>query len=74
MDYRAYLLDNEGHISSYVELECADDEDAMRRAAQLLDGQDIEVWHRERKVALLTGKRQSAKDKSRGNIGQRFPR
>lgn len=53
MDYRAYILNDEGHISSYVELQCCTDEEAKEHAAQLLDGHDIEVWQQARTVAIL---------------------
>jgi hypothetical protein len=48
MYYRAYVLNADGHITAVHELDCADDEQA-----QMLDGHDLEVWCRERKVALL---------------------
>jgi len=38
------------------ELDCADDEQAKQKAAQMLDGYDLEVWCRERKVAVLKHK------------------
>jgi hypothetical protein len=53
MDYRAYLVDADGHIVGVHELDCASDEEAKQKAAQLLDGHDLEVWHRERRVARL---------------------
>ena len=53
MDYRAYFLDADGHITGVHELDCAGDEEAKQKAAQLLDGHDLEVWHRDRRVAVL---------------------
>lgn len=53
MDYRAYVLSDDGHITAVHELDCADDEEAKQKAAQLLDGHDLEVWYRGRKIALL---------------------
>lgn len=53
MYYRAYVLNADGHITAVHELDCADDEEAKREAAQMLDGRDLEVWCREPKVALL---------------------
>jgi hypothetical protein len=53
MYYRAYVLNADGHITAVHELDCADDEQAKQKAAQMLDGYDLEVWCRERKVALL---------------------
>lgn len=45
MDYRAYVLDDDGHITGVHELDCTSDDDAKQQAAKLLDGQNLEVWH-----------------------------
>ena len=54
MDYRAYILDEDGHITGVHELDCANDDEAKEKAAQLLDGHDLDVWRRERHIARLT--------------------
>lgn len=53
MDYRVYSLDEEGHIVGVQELDCASDDEAKQKAAAMLDGHDLEVWHRERRVEVL---------------------
>jgi hypothetical protein len=53
MYYRVYILSDEGHISRFRELDCADDEEAKHVAAQMLDGHDFEVWQEKRLVATL---------------------
>ncbi|MDA9497308.1 hypothetical protein XI05_07160 [Bradyrhizobium sp. CCBAU 11357] len=53
MDYRAYVLDDDGRIIGVHELDCANDDEAKEKASQLLDGHDLEVWQRERCVARL---------------------
>ena len=53
MDCRPYILDDGGRITGVHELDCANDEEATEKAAQLLDGHDLEVWHRERRVARM---------------------
>lgn len=53
MDYRAYILDDEGHITGVHELQCAGDEEAKQEVAKLLDGHDLEIWQRQRRVARL---------------------
>lgn len=55
--YRACILDQDGHISCMVKLDCADDDAAKQMAARMLDDHDIEVWQGERKVAVLYAKR-----------------
>ena len=43
--YRVYFLDDGAHISRPpIILECADDDEAARKARQYIDGKDIEVW------------------------------
>jgi hypothetical protein len=53
MDYRAYILNGKGRIIGVHELSCADDEEAKQQAAKLLNGRDLEVWHRDRRIAVL---------------------
>src|SRR5262249_34665636 len=50
-------LDEDGHISCMVKLDCADEEAARQMAARMLLDHDIEVWQGDRKVAVLYAKR-----------------
>ncbi len=50
--YRVYLLDERGHISGAVNLECPDDA-ANERAKELMGGRDAELWQQDRLVAIL---------------------
>ena len=43
--YRAYVLDEDGHLAGAVEFDCADDEEASVRANELRNG-DVELWRR----------------------------
>ncbi len=52
--YRAFLLDENGHIFQRIELECCNDEAAIHEANKLLDGHDIEIWHGPRLVNRLS--------------------
>ena len=52
-DYRAYSVGSDGHFINAFELECADDTEAMERAKQLVDGHDIELWQRARKITVF---------------------
>ena len=56
MNYRAYLIDAEGHISRRVDLVCVDDEAAKERARQLVDGHDVELWRLGDMVAVFKHK------------------
>jgi hypothetical protein len=50
-EYRVYVIGSDGHFQSSQALECADDDEATRQAEQLVDGHDIELWQRARKIA-----------------------
>jgi hypothetical protein len=49
-EYRAYIMEEDGHIRSYRAFVCEGDADAMVWAKQLLDGSDIELWSGDRFV------------------------
>jgi hypothetical protein len=53
MDYRAYILDEKGHIIALRELDAVDDRDAVQQAQSIVDGHDVELWQRDRKISLL---------------------
>jgi hypothetical protein len=55
-DYRVYIVGSDGHFSDVVPLECADDGEAVEQAKQLVDGHDVELWQRDRKVATFERK------------------
>jgi hypothetical protein len=55
-EYRVYLIGSDGHFYSAVPLECADDDEARERAEQLVDGHDVELWQRDRKIAKFDHK------------------
>jgi hypothetical protein len=51
MLYRAYLMEN-GQTYAAIDLTCVDDDDAKQQTANLSNGRDVEVWHRERRVGF----------------------
>lgn len=56
-DYRVYFLGNDGHVVSAIHLDCPDDSAAIDTAKQYLDGHDIELWQRDRKIAKFGRKK-----------------
>ena len=52
-DYRAYLVDEDGHFSEAVPLICADDTEAIEKARPLAVNKDVELWQLDRKVAVF---------------------
>jgi hypothetical protein len=55
-EYRVYIVGSDGHFFNSVPLECADDDEAAEQAKQLVDGHDVELWQRDRKVAAFEHK------------------
>lgn len=55
-DYRAYIVDKDGHIKTFEIVTALDDAAAVEAAKPLVDGHDIEIWHLARKVAVLPHK------------------
>ena len=53
MDYRAYHISEDGHISDFVVLECADDDAATQQAKLLVDHRDVELWEHDQMVAVF---------------------
>ena len=50
--YRFYELDDGGHISTPPALvECADEQDAIRKAAEAANGKAVELWEGARFIA-----------------------
>ncbi len=52
-EYRAYILDEDGHVSSAIEFVCADDVSAKKYARQFVDGHDVELWQGDRQIATF---------------------
>jgi len=55
-DYRVYITGPDGHFADVVALECVDDFDAKNQAERLVDGHDVELWQRARKLATFAHK------------------
>jgi hypothetical protein len=55
-DYRIYTGGTNGHFAGVEDIECADDQEAVQKAQQVLDGKDIELWERGRFIVRLKSK------------------
>jgi hypothetical protein len=52
LDYHAFVIGPDGHVQFRYDLYCATEAEARERAMQLVDGRhDIELWHRDKKIA-----------------------
>jgi hypothetical protein len=54
--YRAYLIAPDGHHIKAVDIECADDDAAKKRAEQMADGTDVELWEHARRIVRFDSK------------------
>jgi hypothetical protein len=51
--YRVYLTSDSGYFIGVREINCATDAEAVAAARQFLEGCDLEVWHRGRRIACI---------------------
>jgi hypothetical protein len=56
VEYRAYLVDQDGHFVSLEPMVCADDAEAIEKAQHLVDRFSVELWSGERFVIRLEAK------------------
>jgi hypothetical protein len=52
--YRIYYVGSDGHFSTAENIECADDQAAIRKARHAVNGQDIELCELGRFVARFS--------------------
>ncbi len=50
-EYRVYVIGLDGRFIRSIDISCADDSAAIESAKQLIDGHDIELWQRDRRIA-----------------------
>lgn len=56
-EYRVYELDEFDHIRGPATIiQCADDREARNRVRRMLDNRTLEVWAKDRRVAVLKPK------------------
>jgi hypothetical protein len=51
--YRVYLTADSGYFIGVREINCGTDAEAVAAARQFLEGCDLEVWHRGRRIACI---------------------
>jgi hypothetical protein len=57
--YRVYVIGSDGHFVKSIQLDSPDDNAAIESAKQFVDGHDIELWQRDRKIAKFDRKPKS---------------
>ena len=55
-EYRAYILNRDGHIESFEPIDCPDDVAAITAAKRLIADYGIELWQGARLVSTLSRK------------------
>ena len=64
--YRLYLLDDGNHIRRAFDLDCADDDEAVKTAETYVDGHAVELWERTRKVARMPARKKPVESNDPG--------
>jgi hypothetical protein len=59
VDYRAYIVGNDGHFIGFEPLVCADDSEAIEKAKHLASKHPVEIWSGERLVRRLNAQKPS---------------
>ena len=55
--YRLYFFDLAGNIRHALNLECEDDDHALRMVSEHADGRPMELWQGQRQVAFMLGEK-----------------
>jgi len=59
--YRVYIIGRDGGFVAVREIEAPDDEVAFKMAREYVDGRDVEVWQRERRIGYIPANPQKIK-------------
>jgi hypothetical protein len=54
--YRVYVIGQDGHFIKSIDLSCEDDNAAIAATKPLIDGHDLELWQRDRRIARFDSK------------------
>ena len=56
--YRVFFLDEGAHVvKPPIDIECANDHEASKKAQQLVDGHDTELWQDDRLIGRFPHKK-----------------
>jgi len=50
-EYCAYVIGPDGHVLNPIDLLCESEDQAKQCAVRLVDGQNVELWQRDRRIA-----------------------
>jgi hypothetical protein len=66
--YRVYVIGLDGRFEKAIPLDCQDDSAAIESAKQFIDGCDIELWQRDRRIARFDGRPKDATGWLKGEL------
>jgi len=52
--YRTYIIGRADHFWGAEDIECVDDQEAIEKVRQTMDGRDVELWERRRFIVRLS--------------------
>lgn len=55
-EYRVFVIGPDGHVMLRHDFSAVDDDAAKVYAKRYVDGHDVEVWQRERQIAVIPHK------------------
>jgi hypothetical protein len=70
--YRIYTFRDDGHFSCVQRIECADEREAVRKARQLLNRQDGELWESDHLIARFPESKGATEAASLGGLVAEF--
>ena len=65
--YRAYPVQADGRLADVHYIDAANDQNAIEKARQLVDGGDVELWRQDRFIGRIT-KIDFSKEKRQPNL------
>jgi hypothetical protein len=69
-DYRVYVIGSDGRFDKAIHLYCRDDNAAIESAKQFINGHDIELWQRDRRIARFDNRPKDTMGWLKGELGQ----
>jgi hypothetical protein len=55
--YRTYFLDQDGHISNAIDMECTDDEQVKECAKKFVSHRSAELWREDQLIAIYAARK-----------------
>jgi len=63
-EYCAYIVGPDGHILNRIDIFCTNEDEAKDCAVRLMEGENVELWQRDRRIAEFKGRHEAAAQSS----------